>query len=93
MKRSHKNKVFDIIGVKILKKMINASTNNRNELILKVLFGTGLRISELCNLITKDLDLDNGKGTVRKGKGNKDRLFYYNHELAKDIELFIDKMS
>jgi integrase len=37
--------------------MVNVVENKRNELIIKVLFGTGIRVSELCNLKFENLDL------------------------------------
>jgi integrase len=39
-----------------------------------LLYGTGLRIMELCRLRVKDLDFGNAQIIVRGGKGNKDRL-------------------
>ena len=40
---------------------------------MKTLFGTGIRVSELCNLEHKKLDHINNSGTV-KGKGLKEVL-------------------
>jgi len=42
-------------------------------LICQLLYGAGLRISEVLRLRVKDLDFDRGEITVRAGKGNKDR--------------------
>lgn len=59
--------------------MIEFAKNLRDKLILKVLYGTGLRVSELCNLRRENFQFDKTIGTIKKGKGNKDRLFYFNH--------------
>ena len=46
----------------------------RDRAILEVLYGSGLRISELVALDVDDIDLDQGSILVRMGKGNKSRL-------------------
>lgn len=43
-------------------------------LVLKLLYGSGLRITEALRLRVKDLDLEALTVTVREGKGNKDRV-------------------
>lgn len=45
----------------------------RDRAILEVLYGAGVRISELIGLDVDDLDLDSGTVLVRAGKGNKSR--------------------
>jgi integron integrase len=42
-------------------------------LMASVLYGSGLRVKECCELRVKDLDFDRGQLTVRQGKGRKDR--------------------
>jgi integrase/recombinase XerD len=46
----------------------------RDKALLEVLYGTGVRISELAALDLDDIDLDQGSVLVRAGKGNKARL-------------------
>lgn len=45
----------------------------RDRAILEVLYGAGLRISELVGLDVDDVDLDDGTVLVRAGKGSKSR--------------------
>jgi integrase/recombinase XerD len=45
----------------------------RSIAIIELLFATGIRVSELCNIKTNDIDLDSGLLKV-KGKGNKERI-------------------
>lgn len=42
--------------------------------IIRVLYGTGLRIGEALALLHNDVDLDNGVITIRNGKNNASRL-------------------
>jgi integrase/recombinase XerD len=46
----------------------------RDRTILEVLYATGIRRAECVRLDVDDLDRDRGLITVRKGKGNKDRV-------------------
>lgn len=45
----------------------------RDRAILEVLYGAGMRISELVNLDVDDVDLDEGSVLIRGGKGGKSR--------------------
>jgi site-specific recombinase XerD len=45
----------------------------RDDAVLEVLYGSGLRVSELCGLGPADLDLERGRATVW-GKGGKQRV-------------------
>jgi integrase/recombinase XerD len=51
-------------------------TANRDKAIVLTLLDTGLRASELCNLLRKDVDLSDGSVVVRKGKGGVGRIVY-----------------
>ena len=46
----------------------------RDKALIEVLYGTGLRISELAALDVDDIDLDGGTLLVRAGKGNRSRV-------------------
>jgi len=50
----------------------NTVIGRRNYAILEVLYGTGVRVSELCNIELKDIDFYNNFITVY-GKGSKER--------------------
>src|SRR4030042_4412435 len=43
--------------------------------MIELMYGSGLRVSELINLKVKDLEIGKNYGFVRGGKGNKDRMF------------------
>jgi len=57
-----------------IKRLLNGAGSNKTRVMLQFLYGTGVRVSELVNLRKKDIDLDEGVGWVRKGKGSKDRM-------------------
>ena len=77
-------KIFDVITVEEFKKLLNGTNNERNKLILKVLFGTGVRVSELCGLKFDEISLDSNSATVI-GKGSKERTISFSSALSADI--------
>jgi integron integrase len=54
-------------------------------LVLKLLYGTGMRLMEGLRLRVKDVDLDAMRITVREGKGNKDRVVMLPRALRAEI--------
>jgi site-specific recombinase XerD len=61
----------------------------RDQAILEVLFSTGLRISELCNL-NRYLDFNRGEVTVR-GKGEKLRVVFISDTAKAAIKRYLEK--
>jgi integrase/recombinase XerD len=53
------------------------------------LYSSGLRIGELLNLKVKDLNLSEGYGWVRNGKGGKDRPFIIAHSLKEELRSYL----
>lgn len=60
----------------------------RNYCLLEVLYGCGLRVSELCNLEIKDIDF-NDLSIVVHGKGSKDRIVLMYDDLANHLKHYI----
>jgi integron integrase len=50
------------------------SPRSVHRLMMELLYGTGMRVSECCTLRLRDLDFDRGQIVVRGGKGDKDRV-------------------
>ena len=88
-----KIKIHPIVDEDEFQEMIDKAKNERNKLILKFLYDTGVRCSELSTIKKNDMKLRYQKGIIYKGKGQKDRVFYYSPELAEEMETFISKMS
>jgi site-specific recombinase XerD len=55
-------------------KLLSSPTKLRDRVVLFLLYGTGLRVSELSNLDVDQVDLDNRAIHIVGGKGNKDRI-------------------
>ncbi len=46
----------------------------RNKLLVELIYGTGMRLSECLKLRVKELDFNRNEITIRSGKGDKDRI-------------------
>lgn len=55
-------------------------------LMAMLLYGSGLRVSECCQLRVKDIDLERGEIRVRRGKGNRDRVTMLPHGVRPELE-------
>jgi site-specific recombinase XerD len=49
---------------------------SRNRAIILLFFDTGMRLSELANLIVPDIDFERGAILIREGKGQKQRIVH-----------------
>lgn len=66
----------------------NSPKGQRDRLILELLYGTGVRVSELVNIKINDIDFNNNSIKVR-GKGNKDRYVFYGKYCKEAINNYI----
>ena len=74
-----------------IRKMIDATDNEKHKLLIKMLYSSGLRVSECVSLRIDDLNLDDKFGTVRAGKGKKDRNMILSESLAIDLKDYLEK--
>ncbi|RLF93081.1 recombinase XerC [Thermococci archaeon] len=70
-----------------IKALLNSSENLRDRVIMQLLYATGLRVSELCNLNIKDIEED--KIFVHLGKGAKDRVVFIDENTRKLVNKYI----
>lgn len=59
--------------------------NGTNGLVIRLLYGTGMRLLEGLRLRVKDVDLERRQITVREGKGNKDRVTMLPASLVEEL--------
>ncbi|MBC8501066.1 MAG: tyrosine-type recombinase/integrase [DPANN group archaeon] len=74
-------------------RLINTISNEKHRLIVSLLYGSGLRVSEVVKLKKKDIHLEEKIGWVRLGKGNKDRPFIIPVCLVNDLKDRIENAS
>jgi len=87
---------LDLISSDELTRLMRAPEGNdiknlRDKGILELLFSTGLRVSELCNL-NRDIDLKKDELSVR-GKGEKIRVVFLSPESKDAVEEYLQKRT
>ncbi len=76
------------INQKDLKKMFSTLDNLKHQLLLKLCYGMGLRVSELVNLKILDIDSGSMQVLVSRGKGKKDRYVTLPKSILADLRLY-----
>jgi integron integrase len=74
-------------------KRVIAQLEGRNALVVKLLYGTGMRISECLQLRIKDIDFDQNLIVVRDGKGEQDRVTMLPETLRDLIKHQIERVA
>lgn len=86
---------IDFLESDELERLLNAAQGSslkvlRDRAILELLFSTGLRVSELCNLDGDSINLRNEEFSVR-GKGGKIRLVFLSAQAKKALADYLTK--
>lgn len=81
LKNEELDKIFSVCN-------FNNPTEERDTLIIELLYATGVRVSELVNIKIKDI---NRKEKLIKvlGKGNKERIVIYNNHTKKALDTYL----
>jgi len=82
-----------VLSKEEINKLISFTLNCKHKLIIKILYSTGLRVSELVNLKISDIEVERGIIRVNQGKGNKDRMTLLAKSIRNDILAYICKMD
>ena len=78
----------EILTKEEIKKMIDFTLNIKHKLILKVLYGCGLRVSEITGLKKEDINFNEDLIHIRLAKGKKDRFVKIPESLKEDLESY-----
>ena len=70
-------------------KAVDQAEDVQHCLMLRLLFYTGVRVSELCAIEVADVDLENCKVFVNQGKGSKDRYVLFGKSFATALRTHI----
>lgn len=75
-----------VLSKQEVKKLVNAPKTRKSKLLLKFMYSTGVRLSEALNVKKNDLEIKEGVGWVRSGKGGKDRMIILSKTMKKELE-------
>lgn len=67
-------KIPDILTIEEIRNLIDSIANIKHKLIIKLIYECGLRVSELINLKTEDINFNKNLIKVRLAKGKRDRF-------------------
>lgn len=67
--------------------MIESTNNIKHRLILKILYGCGLRVSEIINIEKEDINFDEKLIHIKLSRGKKDRFATHLLEQGTDLKI------
>ncbi len=79
-----------VLSMDEIKSLLEATKNTRQRLLIELLYSSGLRVSEAVKLEINDLDLYEKMGTIRSGKGKKDRNIILSKSFIKTLKSYLD---
>ena len=82
LKDDELNKLFSVCKY-------DTAINQRNSVIIELLYATGIRVSELFNIRLSDIDL-NERIIKVLGKGSKERIVIFNNHTKKAIDIYLN---
>jgi len=82
------SKLPTVISKQEILSIIENTTNIKHRCIVQLLYGSGLRRSELLNLKLDDIDSNRMLVRVKGSKGNKDRLTLLSKKALTDLRLY-----
>lgn len=78
----------DVLSQQEIKKMIYLTPNIKHKCIISLLYSSGLRRSELLNLVPTDIDSQRMMIKVNHGKGGKDRYTTLGQGVLEDLRIY-----
>lgn len=87
--RKKKNNLPDIWSRDDILLLLSQIRNKKHRLMLSMLYGSGLRVSELVRIRIRDLNLDSLILTIDQGKGNKKRRTVISNSLLEPLQKLI----
>ncbi len=86
-----RHKLPNVLSKEEVKKILSAPLSEKHRLLLSVIYGCGLRRSEVIMLEPDDIDRDRMLLTVRQSKGFKDRIVPVSAKLVDMIDIYLER--
>ena len=71
-----------------IKRIINITENLKHQVIIKLCYGMGLRVSEIVNIKLEDIDSKKMLVFIHRAKGKKDRYVKLPHAILNDLRSY-----
>ena len=72
-----------------VKRILDSVINEKHRVMLSLVYGCGLRRSEVLELLPSDIDRDRNLIHIRQSKGFKDHLVRLSDKLVQMIDLYL----
>ncbi|NPD48271.1 tyrosine-type recombinase/integrase, partial [Lentimicrobium sp. S6] len=79
-------KLITVLSQQETKELIKAPVHIREKIMFGLIYDTGMRISEVTNLLIKDVDLDRKLVHIRRSKNKKDRYIPMSSHAVRGIK-------
>lgn len=76
----------EILTIEEIRSMLKIMSNIKHKLIIKLLYGCGLRVSEIVNLKKEDLNFDEKLIKINLAKGKKDRFVKIPESIIEELK-------
>lgn|SRR5215210_2134609 len=86
----HEKKLPVILSREEVKQLLKTPALLKHRILLALLYGCGLRLSEVRNIRLRDIDLNRDRLHVRQSKGKKDRYVPLGKNLIRGLSKYID---
>lgn len=84
-------KLPQIIDKEYLLKQIESIQNRKHKAIIALAYSTGMRVSEVCNLLISDINSKRMIITIRQSKGRKDRIVGLSSKILDILRLYFSE--
>ncbi len=89
--KKNKKSLPKVIPRKEISAIISKTKNIKHKLIIKLLYSSGIRLSELIKMKKEDIDFENNLINIRNGKGGKDRVSILSNSIKIDFLKYYSK--
>jgi len=86
-----RHRLPNVLSKEEVKRILSAPENDKHRLLLSIIYGCGLRRSEVIMLEPGDIDYDRMLLSVRQSKGFKDRVVPLSSRLAEQIMEYVSR--
>src|SRR3989344_5529912 len=83
----------EILTIGEIKKMIESTSNIKHKLIIKLLYGCGLRVSEIVNLKKNNINFEENLIHILLAKGKKDRFVKIPFSIKEQLDNYIKNLE
>ena len=74
-------------------RLITATKNLKHQIIVSILYSTGMRRGEIVNIRLQDIDFDRRQIRINGGKGKKDRVTLLSEHMSSGLQHYIDQYN